>query len=392
MKQLLLLTALFFSLFTLSAQPFTLSENATVSVLTVGPGDNLYDKFGHNAIRIKDEASGYDAAYNFGVYDFDTPNFYGKFAQGKLNYKLEVWKFDSFLNLYKRQNRWVKEQVLDLNYSERKQLFEFLENNALPENRYYLYDFFYDNCATKIRDVLVAVLGDKIEYRSELDQEQLTFRQLIQKNVYYNSWSSLGMDVAIGAVVDQKASSWQYQFLPEYVFKAQQGAYVNRSSEKIPLVKSSAILNEAPGRPPKGGFIGSPLFVFLLIALIILFITYKDWKSQKRTAVLDASIFLFTGLIGVFLSLLWFATDHTSTVFNYNLLWAFPFSILFFLHIKKKEPKAWIRRYVIFLLICLSLMAFHWITGVQQFPLSILPLVIALAIRFIYLNGHLKAN
>ena len=392
MIRTLLSTLLLLLSISVLSQPFALSEDAQISILTVGPGDNLYDKFGHSAIRILDEKSGYDAAYNYGVYDFDTPNFYGKFAQGKLNYKLEVWTFDSFFRSYQRQNRWVKEQVLNLSYAEKQALYRFLQNNAKPENKYYLYDFFYDNCATKIRDVLVEVLGDKLEYRADLAAEGLTFRQLIQKHVHWNSWGSMGMDVAIGAVVDQKANSWEYQFLPEYVAKAAEGAVLKTDDGEQSLVYSTEILFEAPGRPPVSNFFTSPLLLFLILAAIILVLTYSDKRNNLRNRRLDSFIFFVTGIIGVILALLWFGTDHTSTVYNYNLLWAFPFTVLFFLHIGKKAPKRWLRRYVIFLLLCLLLMAFHGVTGVQSFPLSIVPLVAALAARYLYINSYLKAE
>ena len=158
MKKLYLLFLFLFFLNNISeAQPSTLSEEAEISIITIGPGKNLYDKFGHSAFRVKDEANGIDWAYNYGTYDFNTPNFYTKFAQGKLNYNLSVSYFEPFFENYIAENRWVKEQVLNLTVEEKNALFQFLENNAKPENRGYLYDFFFDNCATKIRDVLVSV-------------------------------------------------------------------------------------------------------------------------------------------------------------------------------------------------------------------------------------------
>lgn len=372
------------------AQYFPLSEGAEISIITIGPGDNLYDKFGHSAFRIKDDTNELDLIYNYGVYDFDTPNFYTKFAQGKLLYKLAINPYQAFLDSYIAQNRWVEEQVLNVSYTEKQKLFNFLQKNALPENKYYQYDFFYDNCATKIRDVLVSVLGDSLEYKTNLASEGLTFRQLIQKNVHYNSWGSMGMDVAIGAVVDRKASSWEYQFLPEYISKAAAGATIARGSSTVPLVKETRRIYDAPERELQSNFFMSPLFLFSLLGLLILFITYKDYKSKKRSRKLDSVIFFTTGLIGFILTLLWFATDHTATVNNYNLLWAFPFSIVFFLHIEKRIPKHWIARYIFFMLVLLVLLTFHWVTGVQVFAISMAPLFFALIVRYLYVIRFLK--
>ena len=384
---LFLLVLLNFSVY---AQYFTLSEDAEISILTIGPGDNLYDKFGHSAFRVQDPVNDIDRAYNYGVYDFNTPNFYTKFARGKLQYKLAVSPYEPFLNSYIAQDRWVEEQLLNLTYSEKQALFNFLQNNAKPENQYYMYDFFFDNCATKIRDVLVEVLGDKLEYKRDLAAEGLTFRELIQKNVHYNTWGSLGMDVAIGAVVDRKATSWEYQFLPEYIYKAAAGATITTSSGAIDLVKETRMIYDTEERHGSGNFFLSPLFIFGILGLLLVFVTYKNYKNQQRNRFLDLSIFLITGIIGVILTLLWVATDHSTTVNNYNLLWAFPFNILFFLMIGKRTPKRWLQRYIFFLILLFALLTFHWVTGVQTFAIGFMPLFIGLAVRYLFLNTYLK--
>ena len=312
----------------LQAQYVPLSEAAKVSILTMGPGDNLYDKFGHSAFRIEDPTRGFDAVYNYGVYDFDTPNFYTKFAQGKLLYKLEGVNSQPFIDHYIAQNRWIKQQELDLSYSEKQELFTFLNNNLKPENKYYKYDFFYDNCATKIRDVLVNVLGDDIIYTADFTSEDKTFRELIQQNVHWNTWGSVGMDVAIGAVTDKKATTWQYQFLPDYVFLATATADLKQNNGIQPLVANTETIYEATKKPPTSDFLTSPLFIFILLALAIIGYTYRDAKRHVRSRALDVLIFGVTGCIGVILCLLWFATDHSATANNYNLLWAFPFNLL----------------------------------------------------------------
>ncbi|KAA3622405.1 MAG: DUF4105 domain-containing protein [Flavobacterium sp.] len=371
------------------AQYVSLSEKAEISILTIGPGDNLYDKFGHSAFRVYDPENEIDYAFNYGVYDFDTPNFYTKFARGKLLYKLAVSEFEPFLKSYIAQDRWVEEQVLNLSYSEKQAIFNFLQNNAKPENKYYKYDFFYDNCATRIRDVLVSVLGDKLKYNANLAEVGYTFRELIQKNVHYNSWGSLGMDVAIGAVVDRKATSWEYQFLPEYVYKANVGATITTATGTTELVKTTKKLYVTDERNETGNFFLSPLFIFGILGLLLVFVTYKNYKNQQRSRYLDLLIFLVTGLIGVILLLLWFGTDHSTTANNYNLLWAFPFSLLFFTLISRKIPKRWLQRYTFFLILLLALLAFHWVSGVQRFAIGFLPLFLGLAVRYIYLYKYL---
>lgn len=390
-KQLLL--AILFNIFfpfSSEAQQYGPSETTEISILTVGPGANLYDKFGHSAFRIKDESKGLDMVYNYGTYDFNTPNFYTKFAQGKLLYVLSTSTFSDFYDYYVDQNRWVKEQTLLLTYEEKITLATYLSNNALPENRAYLYDFCFDNCATRIRDVLVTALKPKVEYPEEFLEENKTFRELIQQNVSANSWGSLGMDIAIGAVTDVEATDWEHQFLPQYVYEAAAVATITREGEKFPLVGETRVLFDTEGPNSNSSFFTSPLFVFGMIGLLILFLTYKDYRKGSRNRTLDAILFFTTGLIGVFLLLLWFATDHSATVNNYNVLWAFPLSLFLSFGIAKKNPKKWIRRYLIFLLLLLALLTLHSITGVQTFALTLIPIFIALAVRYLYLVYYLS--
>ena len=195
----------------------------------------------------------------------------------------------------------------------------------------------------------------------------------------------MGIDIALGAVIDRAAKPIEYQFLPDYVFKGAANAVIHRNGKTEPLVKNTKVLFENKPQPPRSNFFLSPIFILGLLGLLIVFVTYRNYKNNRRSRNLDALIFFFTGLIGIFLLLLWFATDHTATANNYNLLWAFPISILVFWVIGKKKPSPKIKRYTLLLLLLLILLAIHWITGVQVFAIGLLPLLIALAIRYVYL-------
>ncbi len=383
-KNYILLLLLFLTI-SAKAQFVPLSETSEISILTIGPGAELYDKFGHSAFRIQDTINGVDIVFNYGRFDFNTPNFYTKFAQGKLLYELGVTYYQPFYESYVAQNRWVKEQTLNLSYTEKLAVSDFLWNNVKPENKKYKYDFFYDNCATKIRDVIQKVLGEKLVFNEAHIEEEYTFRQLIQHNLQANSWGSLGIDIALGAVIDRQAQPIEYQFLPEYVFQGAANAKVNRNGTSENLVKQTKVLFENKPSDSKGNFFLSPLFVFGLLGILILFTTYKDYKNNSRSRFLDTTIFLFTGVIGVFLLLLWFATDHTATANNYNLLWAFPLSLLALFAISKKKINPKLKRYTSLLVLLLVLLTMHWITGVQVFAIGLLPLLVALAVRYVYL-------
>lgn len=384
---------LLFTLFTIAinyGQNFQLSENSEISIITIGPGTSLADAFGHNGFRIKDTENGLDQVYDYGRYDFETPNFLLKFASGKLLYELGTNRYQPFENHYRNQNRTLKEQTLNLTLFQKQALFEYLQINALPENKKYKYDFFYDNCATKIRDVLKEVMGESLIYNDAFINETSTFRELIQDNLYWNSWGSMGIDVALGAIIDQEASAWEHQFLPEYIFQAAETATITNNGTEIPLVKNSEVIFRGSEELAKPNFLASPLFVFSIIALLILLITYRDWTQNKRTTILDALLFGITGLIGILLFLLWTATDHTATANNYNMLWAFPLSLFLVTLICRSRPKRWLHRYVFFLLLLLSLLTFHWISGVQVFAVSLIPILFSIVLRYVYLYMKLK--
>ncbi len=370
----------------LAAQQFQLSPNAEISVLTIGPGASLNDSFGHNAFRISDKVQGLDLVYGYGEYDFDAPNFYLKFAQGKLNYLISRHNFSQFYDFYARSNRTIKEQVLNLPTSEKQDLFNYLENNYKPENRRYLYDFFYDNCATRIRDVAQTSTSNKIKFNNPADFEVQTFRKLIHEHVGLNSWGSFGIDIALGSIIDREATPEQHMFLPKYIHDF----FAAATRDSKDLVKSSSVIYQKQNIEDSSNFLLSPLFIMGILGLIILFITYKDYKNNERSVWLDILLFALTGLVGILLIFLWYGTDHTATGQNYNLLWALPLNVFMIGQLLRKQPKNWFRSYLKFLIIMLCLMTLHWIIGVQIFAIGLIPFIIALALRYFYLLRFFK--
>jgi len=367
----------------------TLSPTAEISVLTIGSGTSLNDAFGHNGFRIKDKVQGIDEVFDYGRFPFNEPGFYLNFARGKLSYSIGKDAFNDVLNFYTWQNRTIREQVLNLNAVEKQKLYTFLLNNYKPENRAYLYDFFYDNCATKIKDVANTALNNGISFHKPDDYQAQSFRTLIQNNLNKNSWGSLGIDIALGSVIDREASPEEQMFLPENIHKFFSKATLQNGE---PLVSKSETLYAEKEKNTASNLWSSPLVILSLIASGILWITYSDYKNKKRSKWLDITLFVITGLIGVFLLLLWFATDHSATAHNYNLLWAFALNVFMIGQLCKAQPKLWFSRYLKFLIIMLCLMVFHWIVGVQVFAVTLIPLLLALAIRYVFLVRHFKVN
>lgn len=380
MRHVLLLFSLFISL-CISAQNLEISKNSKISVLTVGPGNTLNDAFGHSAFRIKDDTTKIDLVFNYGVYDFEAPNFILKFTQGKLNYLIGLNRFDDFYNAYTHQNRSIKEQTLNLSTVEKQKLFDYLIDNYKPENRRYLYDFLFNNCATKIKDITQLASSNVLEFNTPKNYEKATFRTLIQENLNKNSWGSFGIDLALGSIIDREATPEQHMFLPKNIYSF----FENAKKGSQALVSSSTTLFLKKQEQSTSNFLLSPLFIFSLIGMLIIFITYRDYTGEKRTKILDIILFGLTGLAGIIILLLWFATDHQTTQNNYNLLWANPLNFIVLFQVFKNKLSRWFNKYLKFLVILLCLLVFHWLSGVQVFAIGLIPLLIGIIIRYIYL-------
>ena len=376
---------LFFTVIALRAQEDPLSSNAVISVVTCGPGTELYSSFGHSAFRVQDREKGIDWIYNYGTFNFNTPNFYGKFARGKLLYSLSKQRFENFLYTYELENRWVKEQVLDITPAERNEVFAFLENNYKPQNRDYKYDFLMENCSTKIPEVLKASLGEDLVFTDYLQDNPKTFRDLIQENLIWNSWASFGIDLALGAVIDRKADYKQYMFLPEYVY-----FQLDKTTlEGRPVVSRVRTILDYNLQNRGNFFTSSPLFWCGLLFLFTATITFIDFRNRVRSRVLDVILFAVSGLAGCVMVFLWFFTDHTATALNLNVLWAFPLNLVFvYFLVRHKHLPSWGIPYLAGLLVLLLLASLIWGMGIQTFSPVVSILLLTLGLRYGFLYYH----
>ena len=381
----LLLLLSFFS--SIKAQQ-QLSEYAEVSIVTAGPGEELYEAFGHSAIRIKDPVLNLDVIYNYGMFDFNQPNFYTNFAKGNMIYSLARYDFKYFIASYRRDKRWLKEQVLNLNQLEKQGYFKFLENNSLPKNRNYQYDPYFDNCATKLRDITKTVLGTKVIFNDNNLEKNLTFRQLTNHEIPWNSWGTFGLNLIAGTKLDQKASFAQYMYLPDYVYSSFKDATVFIKNQPRKLVKREVVLLKFKEKEAKTA-IFNPFLIFSILALLGIYITYKDIKKNKRTKSLDFILFFTTGLIGCFLFFLWFFSTHSTAPNNFNLLWAFAPNIIIAFLLQKSNQKKWLQKYLFLLLFFLVVIPILWVLSIQVFPVTVIPLLIVLFIRYLYLAKKL---
>jgi len=371
------------------SQERVLSKNARISVLTCGNGTELYSSFGHSAFRVWDPVNKTDYVYNYGIFDFNAPNFYLNFVQGRPLFKVSKQEFSRFLFEYQYEKRWVKEQVLDLEASQKIKLYNYLENNIKPENRDYIYDYLYNNCATKIIDVIATSLGNEVDFQKEYLKEKYTFRELMGQKMATNTWGSFGIDLALGSRIDKKATTLEHTFLPDYVFYQIQHSTINGK----PLVfQEKTILKERP-KVKSINFLGTPMFWFSLLLAIVLFITYIDYKNEMWSKWLDVFLMFITGSAGLVLVLLWFTTNHTATAYNFNLLWAFPLNlVLFYLLIAKKKFPIQLHKICIFLLALLAIIPMVQLFGVQKFHPTFIPILLSLAVRYIFIWHKTKIN
>ena len=358
-----------------------------VSLLTADPGTELYSSFGHSAIRMRELGpGGRDLVFNFGTFDFDTPNFYGKFVTGKLNYMLSVATYDRFIVEYDYYKRGLREQVLDLNEEQKDFLLQHLDAQYAPERRFYKYDFFYNNCATKIRDAFDVVIGEQLVWSDTLAEEK-TFRNLIYEFVLPLPWADFGIDLAFGSVIYRPATELEKQFLPTYMEQAFAKATIVKNGVSRPLVKQSRELLEYPKEATQQSLL-NPSVVFWFLAIIFAALTGYGFKKGKLMKVLDIALFGILGILGLVVTFLWFFTDHSATLWNWNILWAFPGHLVLVWGLVARPNATWISSYLLFVMVATVVVLLLWIVGVQSFYPALIPILLILLLRanFLFYN------
>ncbi len=352
-----------------------------VSLVTVGPGTELYSAFGHSVLWFSNPETGLDLAFNYGTFSFQTDNFYVKFLRGTLPYKLDAGQLAPQVHHWMAENRTVSEQVLNLSPDRKERLLALLSENYRPENREYKYLFFYDNCATRLQDVLVEAVGDSLRYEG-YTQDSLSFRQWIDRYAYrQNPWADFGMDLAIGTPADEIATPMQATFLPDNLSKAYEGATTYRDGEWVPLVAATNTLFTAAPAPARGWL--TPTVLFWLLAGLTLVLTWWQRKRQKIDYTFDRLLFGICGLAGCFLLILWFATDHGVTAGNWDVLWACPLLIPMSFYLSPKKKIAWLQ----LALIGYGVLLLAATINLEKHNLVLLPILLILIIRVYYINN-----
>lgn len=376
-KLLTLLVILFAGLQVISAPK--LSNNSQIVVFTCTPGAELYAGFGHSAIWVSDPIQGIDRLYNYGTFDFNTPNFYWKFIRGRLNYMLSVTTVRRFINEYNHRKIGVSGQTINLNDQERQQLFDLLEVNYQPENRFYKYDFFYDNCATRIRDIVEEAVDGEVNYNT-IDQN-LSFRQILFPYLEHSPWTKFGINLILGLSSDKIASTNEYMYMPELMQQQYTAATVERQTGQNRLVSKEVKYLDSK-LEFKSNPLTSPSIVFGIMFLLISLLTYWELKTGRYQLWLDITLNSIAVLAGLFLFFMWVGTDHSATNQNLNILWLFPAQFMFLLSRLNKgtgrKKLVWAAFGIIMLV---SVLMHLW---PQETELSFLIITLIFALRYLF--------
>ena len=378
--------------FSLHAQ-VQLSEQARISIITVSPWDGaVYAMYGHTAVRVQDPVLTIDWVFNYGYFDNSQPNFLFNFARGVASYSVEIQQFRHFLWRYEMNGLEAIEQVLDLVQEETQNLFNAMYISALPENRYYLYDFFFDNCVTRPRDMLERYVPGM---RFPDDHRQQTFRNLIHECVSPFPWVQFGIDLVIGSGADSIISLRNKMFIPRYFKEALAETVVIRDGVAMPFVTETNVLLEkvVEDTERRRRFL-IPIVIMIILLLDTIAISWWQHANGSKSVlfkVYDTFLFTVIGLGGIVIFFLMYFSIHPAVNPNWNLLWMNPLALIAAVLFWVKPAQKFVHYYHVANFIVLSLfLLFMWLIP-QWFNPAIIPLVLCIWLRA-GMNGYIQRN
>lgn len=354
-------------------------ENVDFFLLTCSPSSEVYAQWGHSALRVVNHETGSDVVCNWGVFDFSTKHFAWKFAKGRLNYMLSLGSYQGFINSYAEENRWVQSQKINLNDEEKRRLMTLISDNLKPENVNYRYDFFFDNCATRIRDILEKTIGDKLLYPPIDPFEPMTFREHVDSYLLSSKWLNFGIDLLMGSSADKKVSMRDRMFLPLLLRDGLSELDVNRDGKMIPLLTNPTIVVNAPPQTATLELFDktSPTVIFSVFLIIVILLSAL-LRGVSANNVLDLFIYFIFSILAGMMIFFNFFTDHIQMRMNYNIIWLSPFIILCLLAVvfNRKWTGCFKITFYLCLLFFFALVLFH-----NFFNGAFLPLTLILILR-----------
>lgn len=365
------------------AVPPATEDSIRFSLLTCGAGEEIYSLFGHTAIRYENFTRGIDAVFNYGIFSFNTPNFILRFTLGETDYQLGVTSYKQFAYEYTWTGRDVWQQTLNLNAEEKKKLLALLEENYLPQNRIYRYNFFYDNCATRPRDQIERAVQGTLEYADDMTSFQtgISFRDIVHQYTIGHSWARFGIDLCLGSQADKDITRRQMMFAPfylkDFLAKAQ---LKNAQGMERPLVSSEDHIIQSPQQTSTEEAPSPLQTAFLLFTIVTIATAYGIYR-RKSLWLLDLLLFLAAGVAGCILAFLASFSQHPAVSPNYLLFLFHPLHLLclpwMIKRVRKKEKSIYMWANITVLTFFILL----WGIIPQEFNLAVLPLALSLWIR-----------
>ena len=361
---------------TAGAQSMTNPDRIQISLLTCSPGKEVWAQYGHTAIRYYDKESGEDLAINYGIFSLDQTYFIPRFVLGMTDYRMGVQPMDMFLTQYSYEGRGVVEQILNLSTEDKEVIYKALQENMKPENVVYRYNYFFDNCTTRARDMLVNHLHGKVVYPPA--EEDATFRSMIHKWNNKYEWSQFGEDLLLGVNADRKTTKSEQQFLPENL----RSDFDKATYKGKPLVKETNVLLDAETEVAEPAFPLSPLSVALIFAAISLVMMLFSYRRQQFYWAWDLALMLTSGLMGIIFFVMIFS-QHPCVSLNFILLFFNPLPLFFLYNTIKKKKVIWWKIWGVLIILGLFGSLF------QEIPL---PILIVASFLLLHCIVHLRIN
>jgi hypothetical protein len=356
------------------------SDSAIISLLTCEPVDDMaYTVYGHTAIRINDRVNGLDYVYNYGIFDFSSPNFIFRFTKGELNYRLGISRFDNFFEEYSIRKSGITEQILNLTKTEKQEIINALFINYLPENRTYLYNFLFDNCSTRPRILIEKNVSGTIEYPQILPPT--TFRTIVHRCNKNHRWLTFGIDLALGAPLDCPIEQCPQLFIPENLMLVFNDAKIIQSDGNVRnLVSETRKL--APSYPViEKPLDSNPAVVLWLFFAFVLLLSFWELRCKKYFRLFDFILFFASGLTGCLIFFLSFISIHPAVFPNFSIIWTHPLHIILAVSLFVNPLKKFVKYYMLINGIILLLFILGWNFLPQNFNTAFFPLVIILCMR-----------
>ncbi|MBQ8487520.1 MAG: DUF4105 domain-containing protein [Prevotella sp.] len=354
--------------------PLAYMDSVEFALVTCSPHEEIYSLYGHTALLCRDlhEDMKQSVAFNWGVFNYEKPHFVARFVFGLTDYELGLVDYHSFCNYYRRWGSSVTEQVLNLSREEKLALKRALEENSREENRIYRYNFFYDNCSTRPRDILERCISGQVVYTPREDYAP-TFRQMVHEKVRRHEWAKFGNDMLLGLRADLKTSRQEQEFLPQnLLYDFDHAAIKGSDGSWRPLVSERRMAVKPGVQIVESDFVLSPIECFLLLAAVAVIIFLLEWRRGKTYKYWDAVLMLTTGLAGCVLFVMIFS-QHPTTSLNLQLLLVNPIHLFYLPAIlRRRKTRYWSVLLTMITLFLIGGLFQHYAEGLMVLALCLL--------------------